>query len=45
MMQTFGNISRKLFGTQNDRELKTIYPIVAEINALEPRMKAMSDPS
>jgi preprotein translocase subunit SecA len=43
MMQTFGNISRKLFGTQNDRELKTIYPIVAEINALEPRMKAMSD--
>ncbi len=36
-------IVRKIIGTQNDRELKTIYPIVAQINALEPKIKALSD--
>ncbi len=36
-------IARKFFGTQNDRELKSIYPIVDRINQLEPSMKALSD--
>jgi preprotein translocase subunit SecA len=37
------NVVRKIIGTQNDRELKSIYPIVAKINALEPSIKALSD--
>ena len=37
------NVAKKIFGTQNERELKSIYPIVAKINALEPSTKALSD--
>src|SRR6266566_3402637 len=33
----------KLFGTQNDRELKKLRPLVAEINALEPSVQPLSD--
>ncbi len=33
----------KIFGTRNEREIKKIYPIVAQINALEPQMQALSD--
>src|ERR1700740_1247802 len=33
----------KVVGTQNDRELKRLRPIVAEVNALEPSIKALSD--
>ena len=33
----------KIFGTYSDRELKQIYPIVDQIEALEPQYKAMSD--
>src|SRR3954463_11625906 len=33
----------KVVGTQNDRELKRLRPIVAEVNALEPSMQALSD--
>ncbi|GLQ20749.1 preprotein translocase subunit SecA [Algimonas porphyrae] len=36
-------IAKKLFGTENDRKLKKLRPIVARINALEPTMEAMSD--
>ena len=32
-----------LFGSKNDRYLKKINPIVEQINALEPRMEALSD--
>src|SRR5216110_1954756 len=32
-----------VFGTQNDRELKRLRPIVAQVNALEPQTKALSD--
>jgi preprotein translocase subunit SecA len=38
-----GALVRKVFGTKNDRELKKLWPIVAEINALEPRMQELSD--
>ena len=33
----------KVVGTQTDRELKRLRPIVAEVNALEPSIKALSD--
>ena len=36
-------VARKIFGTQNDRELKSIFPIVDRINQLEPSIKALSD--
>ncbi len=33
----------KIFGTQNERELKRLAPIVAEINAKEPEVQGLSD--
>jgi preprotein translocase subunit SecA len=33
----------KVFGTNNERELKTLRPLVAEISALEPAMEKLSD--
>jgi preprotein translocase subunit SecA len=33
----------KVFGTKHDREIKTIRPIVAAINDLEPQLKLLSD--
>ena len=33
----------KVFGTKHERELKRMQPVVAEINAIEPEMKALSD--
>ena len=33
----------KVVGTQNDRELKRLRPIVAEVNGFEPAIKALSD--
>src|SRR6187431_162368 len=33
----------KVVGTQNDRELKRLRPIVAEVNAFEPAIRALSD--
>jgi preprotein translocase subunit SecA len=43
MIQQLSTLGKKIFGTQNDRELKTITPLVHKINELEPTMKAMSD--
>lgn len=36
-------ILTKIFGTKHDREMKKIQPLVDQINALEPAMKALSD--
>jgi preprotein translocase subunit SecA len=36
-------ILAKIIGTQNERELKRLRPIVAQVNALEPGIKALSD--
>lgn len=36
-------IARTIFGSENDRKLKKLRPIVDRINALEPQMEAMSD--
>ncbi len=39
----FKFILRKIFGTQNERELKRLRPIVDQINALEPKLLGLSD--
>jgi preprotein translocase subunit SecA len=36
-------ILRKLFGTKHERDLKKMRPIVAAINELEPKMRALDD--
>ena len=36
-------IAKKIFGTENDRTLKKLRPIVEKINALEPNFEAMTD--
>ena len=33
----------KVVGTQNDRELKRLRPLVEQINALEPSVRPLSD--
>jgi preprotein translocase subunit SecA len=38
-----GALARKIFGTANDRRLKTYAPKVTAINALEPQIAALSD--
>ncbi|HLT68138.1 MAG TPA: preprotein translocase subunit SecA, partial [Microbacterium sp.] len=38
-----GTLLAKVFGTQNERELKRIFPVVSAINALEPQMQQLSD--
>ncbi len=35
-------VLRKVMGTKNERELKRVRPVVARVNELEPRMKALS---
>ena len=39
----FGQLLTKVLGSQNDRDLKKLRPRVAEINAFEPAIKALSD--
>ena len=39
----FKFITRKLFGSQNDREVKRLLPLVEKINALEPDIQKLSD--
>ena len=43
MIQQLSQIGKKIFGTQNERELKSIDPIMRRINALEPSIKALSN--
>ena len=38
-----GGIAKRLFGSSNDRYVKSLNPLVARINALEPRIEALSD--
>jgi preprotein translocase subunit SecA len=38
-----GQLLAKVIGTQNEREIKRLMPRVAEINALEPQIQALSD--
>jgi preprotein translocase subunit SecA len=36
-------LAKKIFGTENDRKLKKLRPIVARINALEPEFEGLTD--
>src|SRR5438045_8486384 len=40
---SFDKFLTKLFGSSNQRFLKTIAPLVQEINSLEPSVQALSD--
>ena len=42
-MLGFGVVTKKVFGTPNDRKIKATRPLVEQINALEPEHEAMSD--
>ncbi|AHM03370.1 Protein export cytoplasm protein SecA ATPase RNA helicase [Roseibacterium elongatum DSM 19469] len=42
-MLGFGTIAKKVFGTPNDRRVKSVRPIVARINALEPEFETLTD--
>ncbi|MCC5971210.1 MAG: preprotein translocase subunit SecA [Pararhodobacter sp.] len=42
-MLGLGTLSRKIFGTANDRKVKAVRPLVEKINALEPEFEAMDD--
>jgi len=39
----FGALARRLFGSANDRYVKSLGPIVSAINEIEPQLEAMSD--
>jgi preprotein translocase subunit SecA len=39
----FGALARRLFGSANDRYIKSLSPLVAMINDIEPTLEAMSD--
>ncbi|QCO56593.1 preprotein translocase subunit SecA [Pseudorhodobacter turbinis] len=42
-MLGIGTLAKKVFGTPNDRKVKSVRPLVAKINALEPDFKALTD--
>jgi preprotein translocase subunit SecA len=42
-MVSFGGIARKIFGSANDRRVRSFTPNVAAINAIEEKTKALSD--
>lgn len=42
-MLGLGAVSKKIFGTANDRMVKAVRPLVARINALEAEFEALSD--
>ncbi|MEM1351718.1 MAG: preprotein translocase subunit SecA [Pseudomonadota bacterium] len=42
-MLGLGTLTKKVFGTPNDRKIKSTRPVVAQINALEPEFQKLSD--
>ena len=42
-MSIFSNIIRKVFGRKSDKDLKTIAPLVGEINLEYSNLKSLSD--
>ncbi len=42
-MLGFGTLAKKVFGTPNDRLIKSTGPLVAQINALEPEYEKLTD--
>ncbi len=43
MFGFIGNILKRIFGTQNERELNKLYPTVDKINAFEEEISSLSD--
>ncbi|HSU89744.1 MAG TPA: DEAD/DEAH box helicase, partial [Terriglobia bacterium] len=43
MTAILNKVATKIFGSANERLLKRLWPIVSDINALEPEMMALSD--
>src|ERR1700674_4166212 len=39
----FGALARRLFGSANDRYVKSLGPLVAQINEIEPALEKLSD--
>ena len=44
LQNSINSVIKKIFGTQNERELKSIYPIIDRINQLEGQIKPLSNP-
>ncbi|SPH23597.1 Protein translocase subunit SecA [Defluviimonas aquaemixtae] len=42
-MLGLGTIAKKVFGTPNDRKVKSVRPLVEKINTLEPEFQTLSD--
>ena len=42
-MLGFGTLTKKIFGSANDRKVKAIRPLVEKINALEPEFEVLTD--
>ncbi|MGD9294197.1 MAG: preprotein translocase subunit SecA [Roseobacter sp.] len=42
-MLGIGTLTKKVFGTPNDRKIKAIRPLIAQINDLEPEYQKLSD--
>ena len=42
-MVSLGGMARKIFGSSNDRRIKSLRPRAAEITALEPEISKLSD--
>jgi len=42
-MLGIGTLAKKVFGTPNDRKVKSTRPLIAQINALEPEFESLSD--
>lgn len=42
-MLGLGTITKKIFGTPNDRKIKATKPLIEQINALEPEFEKLSD--
>src|SRR3954462_1863466 len=43
MMVSLGGLARKLFGSSNERRVRSYASRVIEINALEPKMQSLTD--
>ena len=42
-MLGLGKLTKKVFGTPNDRKIKAVRPLVEKVNALEPEFQKLSD--
>ena len=42
-MSIFGGLAKRIFGSSNDRYVRSLQPLVQRINALEPNIEALSD--